>query len=84
MVVAAGQQRLAGRRAQRGGVEAVVLQAVRGEHLEVRRLARTAEGARRAETDVIDQDDKHIGRALGWPQFLDRRIIWCLDLLRHT
>jgi len=29
----------------------------------------------RAETDIVDQDDQHIGRALGWPQFPDRRVL---------
>ena len=39
----------------------------------VRRLAGAAEGARRAEPGVVDQDDQHVGRALGRAQLLDRR-----------
>ena len=75
MVVASGQQRLARRRAQRGGVEAVVLQAARRQLLRVRRLAGAAEGARRAEAGVVDQDDQDVRRALGRAQLLDRRVL---------
>ena len=67
VMVAAGEQRLPRRRAQRGGVEARVLQPARGELLEVGRLARPAEGAGRAEADVVDEDDQHVGRALRRP-----------------
>ena len=73
MVVAPGQQRLPRRRAEGGGVEAVVLQAARRQLLRVRRLAGAAEGAGRAEPGVVDQDDQHVGRALGRTQLLDRR-----------
>ena len=75
VVVAPGQQRLARRRAQRGGVEAVVLQPVRRQPLGGRRVARAAEGGRGAEAHVVDQDDQHVGRALGRAQRLDRRIL---------
>ena len=54
VVVAAGQQRLARRRAQRSGVEPVVLQPARCQLLEVRRLARPAERTAGAEADVVD------------------------------
>ena len=54
-------------------MEAVVLQAARRQLLRVRRLAGTAEGARRAEPGVVDQDDQDVGRALGRTQLLDRR-----------
>ena len=74
MMVAAGQQRLPRRRAQRRGVEPGVLQPARGQLLEVGRLARPAEGAAGAEADVVDQDDQHVGRALGRPHIPDRRI----------
>ena len=60
VVVAAGQQRLAGRRAQRRGVEAVVPQTAGGEALGGRRVARPAERARRAEADVVEQDHQHV------------------------
>ena len=65
VVVAAGEQRRAGRRAQRRGVEAVVLQPAGGEALEVRRVARAAERAGGAEADVVDQDDQDVRRARG-------------------
>ena len=63
MVVAPGQQRLAGRRAEGGGVEAVVFQAVRGQLLRGRRLAGAAEGARRAKPCIVKQDEQDIRRA---------------------
>ena len=65
VVVAPGQQRLPGRRAQRGRMETVELQAARGEAFGVRRLARPAEGARRAKPRVIDEDDQNVRRPLG-------------------
>ena len=73
VVVAPGQQRLARRRAERGGMEAGVLQPARCELLRGRRLAGAAEGAGRAEAGVVDEDDQHIGRTLGRAQLLDRR-----------
>ncbi len=73
VVVAAGQQRLPRRRAERRGVEAVELQAARRQLLRGRRLAGAAEGAGGAESRVIDQDNQHIGRTLGRPQLLDGR-----------
>ena len=73
VVVAAGEQRLARRRAQRRGVEAVELEAALGEPLGGRRVDRAAEGARRGEADVVEQHDQHVGRALRRPQRLDRR-----------
>ncbi len=64
MVVAPGQHRLTGRRAEGGGVEAIVLQPVRGELLRVRRLAGAAEGARGAKPRIVEQDEQDIRRAL--------------------
>ena len=73
VVVAAGQQRLAGRRAQRRGVEAVEAQAAGGESLGRRAADRAAERARGGEADVVDEHDQHVRRAARWPQRLDRR-----------
>ena len=73
VVVAAGQQGSPRGRAERRRVEAVVLQAVPGQPLSRRRRARPAEGARRGEADVVEQDDKHVRRAGRRPQRLDRR-----------
>ena len=73
VMVAPGQERLARRRAEGGGVEAVVLQAARCQLLRGRRLAGAAEGARGAEPGVVDQDDQDVGRALGRAQLLDGR-----------
>ena len=49
MMIPSGQQRLAGRRAERGRVEAVELEPVRGQPLGGRRVDRAAERARRGE-----------------------------------
>jgi arylsulfatase A-like enzyme len=57
MVVAARQQRRPRRRAQRRRVKPRVFQAFAGEAFRRRRAARPAEGARRPEPDVIEQDD---------------------------
>ena len=72
-MVAPGQQRLARGRAQRRRVEAVVLEPVRREPLRGGRRARPAEGARRAEAHVVEQDHQHVRRALRRAQRLDRR-----------
>src|SRR5688572_18203635 len=73
MVIASGQQRLPRRRAERGGVHAVVLETLVRELLEVRRLARATERARRAEADVVDQHDQNVRRARRRLEPLDRR-----------
>ena len=73
VVVAAAQQRRAGGRAERSGVEAVVLQPLGGEPFGVRRVDRTTEGTRGSEPDVVDQDDQDVGSSLRRPQRLDRR-----------
>ncbi len=53
------------------------------ELLEVGRVARAAEGARRAEADVVDQHDEHVGRALRRAQRLDRRVVGVRILARR-
>ena len=73
VMVAAGQQRLPGRGAQRGGVEPVVLQAARGQPLSGRGVDRPAERRGGAEPDVVQQHHQHVGRPGGRPQWLDRR-----------
>ena len=74
VVVAAGEQGLSGRRAQRRGVEAVEPEAAGGEALRRGRPARPTEGARCTEADVVDQDDEDVRRSLRWEQRLDRRV----------
>ena len=74
VVVAAGEQRRPGRRAQRRRVKARVLQPLRREPLEVRRPARAAERTRGAEADVVDQHHQDVRGALRRPQRHDRRI----------
>ena len=73
VVVAACQERLARRRAERGRVEAVVLETRRGEAFGGRGRARAAEGGRGGEADVVDQDDQHVRCAGRRPERLDRR-----------
>ena len=73
VMVAAGQQRLPGRRAESRGVEPGELQAGCGKPVSVRSGARPPERARRPEADVIQQDDQHVGCTLWRTQRLDRR-----------
>src|SRR5262245_55144581 len=73
VVVPTAQQRRSGRRAERRGMEARVLQAVGGQLLERRRLARAAERAGCAEADVVDQDHQHVRCAGWWSKWHDRR-----------
>ena len=73
VMVAARQQRLTRRRAQRGRVEPGVAQPALGEPLEVRRAGRAAERRRRAEPRIIEQDHQHVRRARRRPQRHDRR-----------
>jgi hypothetical protein len=53
-------------------VEAVELEPAGGEPFGVRRLDRAAEGARRAEAGVVDEDDEDVRRSRGRTQRLDR------------
>ena len=73
VMVAPGQQRLPRRRAQRRRVEAVVLQPGGSQALRRRRRARTAERARGAEADVVEQHHDDVRRPRRRPQRLDRR-----------
>ena len=75
MVVAAGQQRLSGGRTQRSGVKAVVLEPIGRQALGRGRVDRATEGRRGAKAAVVDEDDEHVGGALGRPQRHDRRIL---------
>ena len=74
VVVTPGQHRLARRRAQRGGVKTVEPDTVCRQALGDRRITRPTECRGRAEADIIDQHDQHIGRALRRPQHRDRRV----------
>jgi len=65
MVVAAGDQRGARRRAQRGGMEIRVAQTVMRDTVEVRGRDDPAERAGRAEPDIVGHDQQDVGRTLG-------------------
>jgi hypothetical protein len=54
-------------------VEADVLQAARRQPFSGWRLARAAKGARGAKAGVVEEDNQHVGRALGRAQLLDWR-----------
>ncbi len=64
MVVAAGDQRGAGRRAERSRVEVGVAQPVVGDAVKRRRRDDAAEGRGRGEADVVGQDEQNVRRAL--------------------
>ncbi len=64
VVVAPGQHRGPGGRAQRGDVEAVVRKPLFADPGHVRRRHRAAERRRVTETRVVDQDHEDVGRAL--------------------
>jgi hypothetical protein len=67
VVVAAGDQRRARGRAQRGGVELRVAQSRLGDAIQRRRRDDAAEGARNPVALVVGHDEKDVGRALGRP-----------------
>jgi hypothetical protein len=67
VVVAAGQEHRAGRRAQRGGVPLGVGEAVVGQPLEGRHLDPAAIGRPGRAAGVVIEDDQHVGGALGRP-----------------
>ena len=81
MVVAAGEQRLPRRRAERGRVEPVVLQAVVSERSAVGVLHGPPNALAAREADIVDQHDQHVGRTGRRPQRLDRRE-GCVGILR--
>ena len=64
VMVAAGDQRGARRRAQRSGEYPIIAQALVRDAVHGRRRDHAAEGARHAEAGVIGDDEQHIGRAL--------------------
>src|SRR5688572_24677789 len=83
MMVAPGQQRLAGGRAQGRGMEARVLESRCRKLFRIGCPAWPTKRRRRAEAGVVDQDDEDIGSALGWSQLLDGRItgfrVFCIE-----
>src|SRR5207249_7374017 len=72
-MVAAREHGCARRRAERRGMKAVVLESLCCESLCVWRLAWTTERARRAESDIIEQDHQHVWCASWRAQRRDRR-----------
>ncbi len=74
MVITARKQRRTSRSTQRRRVEAVVRQATRREPVRRRRTTWTTERARCTETNIIQQHDQHVRRALRWEQGLDRGV----------
>ena len=66
VVVAAGDQRGARRRAQRGRVKVGVAEAVGGDAVERRRRNDAAEGAGDAVAGIVGHDQQNVGCALRW------------------
>ena len=66
VVITPGEQGSPGGRAQRCGVELVKAQAVFCQLRKGRRLDGAAKGLGGTKTNVVDQNNDHIGRALGW------------------
>ena len=83
VVIAAGQERGTRRAAERGRVEPIVAQSLRGHFFQRRHMDRAAEGAAVAETDVVDQHDYDIRRALGRLDLEARRRLGvpCIELV---
>ena len=75
VVVAAGEQSRSGGGAEGGGVKAVVLEALGRQPLGGGGVHGAAEGGGSAEPHVIKQHNKHVGRASGRAQGLNRRIL---------
>ena len=65
VVVAAGDQRRARRRAERGGVELRVAQPRLGDAIHGRRRDDAAKGARHAVALIVGHDEQHVRRAFG-------------------
>ena len=74
MMVTPRQQRRPGRRAQRGGVEAVVAQPTLRQPVGGRRTARPPKRGRGAEAHIVDEHDQHVRCPLRRQQRLDRRV----------
>jgi hypothetical protein len=72
-MVTPGEERLPGRRAERRRVETIELEPACRETLCGRRPTGSAEGARGAEADVVEEDDQDVRRAGRRPKGLDRR-----------
>jgi hypothetical protein len=85
MMIAARQQRLTRRRAQRRRVEPIEPQPLVGEPLERRRVTWSAERARSPEAGIVDHDHEHIGRPRRRSQRLDRgkRRVGILRVIRN-
>ena len=73
MMIAACKQCLPSGRAERGGVEAIVLEPARGEPLKIGRLTRPSKGAGCAEANIVEKDDEYVRRSFGRTQRLDGR-----------
>ena len=73
VVIAAAQESGSGGRAKRGRVESGVLQAAVRQPLGGGHVHRTAECGRCAESDIVEQDDEHIGSTSRGPERRDWR-----------
>ena len=65
VMIAPGNERRARRRAERRGMELRVTETGHRDPVQCRRWDNAAEGARRAEADVVSHDEQHVGRTFG-------------------
>src|SRR4029077_8446454 len=79
MMVVAGKERLARRRAKGGRVKLRVPEPAFRERIQRGHLDAAAERARRAEADIVEQNYDHVGRTFRRPEWLDR---WKLCVAR--
>src|SRR5579872_4502470 len=65
-MVAPGEQRGAGRRTQRRGMEIGVAQTTLGEAIDVRRIDGRTVAAEMREAGIVEQDDDDVRRSIAW------------------
>lgn len=73
VMVATAEKRSAGWRAQRSRMKTRVAQSICRKPVGSRCLTRSTERDGRAEPNIIQQHDQHVGRPFRWPQLFDRR-----------
>src|SRR5208282_5769597 len=64
-------------------MELRIAQSLLRERIQRRHIDAPAEGARRTEADVIEQDYDNVWSTLGWPEWLDRREL-CIARIQRS
>ncbi len=83
MVIVAGKERLTRRGAERRRMELRVTQPFLRERIERGHVDAPAEGARRAEAYIIEQNHDYVGRTFGRPEQLDGRKLRIASVQRN-